>query len=678
MDRSVHQRDRPDTSDVESIDSRNDESNSIIIEREIPRFRDADLVVREYADAFINVEDRLVFLENKVRRLEGREAPLSDPRDESKRPQALPKLNRTKWSEFKHQFAGEKTLYAIDVLDGPARYWYQFKDDESRRKRFTSAKEAMSMEEIKPTNESDQSYPREMPSRIRINSVPILTILEDIIPNLSKKIGSVIMLRPYKALVHYEKPIREVFEELTKKWAEVDAASESAPSGDVQVSEEVEPKVNDATENVNMGQKSKDLSDSLEAYRDLRCLIEFIDRDIRPTIDYYASGSATKVRFLDLWYLFTPGELVYEPMKHKTEQKSVREAQPESGGKAEQAQRTQTVYKFTRSVGARPFLEGSSDKNPPASIRDKFDFFGLALYYIDFQGSDFGPLLRVATIWPFEGEVDITSLDVYPLKYAPDNAQIQERLIQRGSKYRSLTVVRHMEYNGPTYSHGVLGDTTNAEKGYDKPKQHENIQARVVVDVKTAYIQTQWHHYIRQVPIDLAEEPRTMKEDYPAIVWKDRDMKEKEDVMIIEDIFNDDFVDKNIRSDYISKDSFLKRWMEATDGKRLGGDDLTDDLLVLLPNLIPGYVLRNREFVMLNIEHLLEIRPDLDGFNNLQLRPGQKEMVQALVNTHFRDRAAILNQKPTDKKPNEYIPDVDIVEGKGKGLVILLHGAPGV
>ena len=678
MERTPHERDRRYSSDVEIIGSPLDENPPPIVDLEPERLRDADIIVRDYADVVTNVEERLAWLENKVRRLEGRETPLVNPADAYKRKPAVPKLNRAPWSEFKHRIAGQWIVYAIDVLEGPARYWYQFKDDESRRKRFLSAEKGVLVDDNKSADELDHAYPREMPSRISINSLPVQHILEEIIPNVSKNGPPPTMLRPYKALVRYEKQIREVFEELAKKWAELDTRSESAPPGDAQVSEETKSKADGDAENAGSVEKPEDLSDSLEAYRDLRCLIEFIDQDIRPTIDYFTSGSASKVRFLDLWFLFTPGELVYEPMKHKTEQKTVREAQPESGGKAEQAQRTQTIYKFTRSVGARPFLNGGHDKNPPTTLRDKYDFFGLALYYIDFQGADFGPLLRVATIWPFEGLVDITSLDVYPLKYAPDSAQIQERLVERGHKYRSLTVVRHMEYNGPTYSHGVLGDATNSEKGYEKPKQHENVQARVVVDVKTAYIQTQWHHYIRQVPIDLAEEPRTMNEDYQGFIWKDRDMTEKDDIpLLVSKILNDDFVDKNIRTDYISKDPFLKRWSEAGERKPFGADDLTDDLLVLLPNLIPGYVLRNREFVMLNIEHLLEIRPDLDGFNNLQLRAGQKEMVQALVNTHFRDRAAILNQKP-DKKRNEYIPDVDIVEGKGKGLVILLHGAPGV
>ena len=168
-----------------------------------------------------------------------------------------------------------------------------------------------------------------------------------------------------------------------------------------------------------------------------------------------------------------------------------------------------------------------------------------------------------------------------------------------------------------------------------------------------------------------------MREDYPRLLWKDREMREMEG-KLDDEIFNDDFVDREMRASYIHKDPFLSKWLEDDESKKFGAEDLTDDLLMLLPNLLPGYVLRNREFVMLNIDYLREIRPDLDGFDNLQLREGQKEMVQALVNTHFRDKATDLAQQLRGRKDDEYIPDVDIVEGKGKGLVILLHGAPGV
>lgn len=63
--------------------------------------------------------------------------------------------------------------------------------------------------------------------------------------------------------------------------------------------------------------------------------------------------------------------------------------------------------------------------------------------------------------------------------------------------------------------------------------------------------------------------------------------------------------------------------------------------------------------------------PEQDNFQKLVLPEGHQDIVQALVETHFKDPAR-------DTKKPEVQHNVDLVRGKGKGLIILLHGAPGV
>jgi hypothetical protein len=62
-----------------------------------------------------------------------------------------------------------------------------------------------------------------------------------------------------------------------------------------------------------------------------------------------------------------------------------------------------------------------------------------------------------------------------------------------------------------------------------------------------------------------------------------------------------------------------------------------------------------------------------DGFDKLVLPSGHKKIVRALVKTHAKRAASMTS--------NSTIPlrrDFDIVKGKGRGLIILLHGAPGM
>lgn len=66
-----------------------------------------------------------------------------------------------------------------------------------------------------------------------------------------------------------------------------------------------------------------------------------------------------------------------------------------------------------------------------------------------------------------------------------------------------------------------------------------------------------------------------------------------------------------------------------------------------------------------------DIKPYRDGFKDLKLPGKHKNMVSSLVHNHFRNKKADLNDR-------EASHDSDIVRGKGKGLIVLLHGAVSV
>jgi SpoVK/Ycf46/Vps4 family AAA+-type ATPase len=57
------------------------------------------------------------------------------------------------------------------------------------------------------------------------------------------------------------------------------------------------------------------------------------------------------------------------------------------------------------------------------------------------------------------------------------------------------------------------------------------------------------------------------------------------------------------------------------------------------------------------------------GFNELVLPRGHKDMLAALVTNHTSGRQR--------RQPRAGGPAIDVVQSKGRGLVILLHGPPG-
>ena len=64
-----------------------------------------------------------------------------------------------------------------------------------------------------------------------------------------------------------------------------------------------------------------------------------------------------------------------------------------------------------------------------------------------------------------------------------------------------------------------------------------------------------------------------------------------------------------------------------------------------------------------------------DGFSDLVLPEDHKQIVRALVKTHARGPRSTSSNKTENMLPHR---EIDLVKGKGKGLIILLHGVPGV
>ncbi|KAG5656905.1 hypothetical protein KAF25_011074, partial [Fusarium avenaceum] len=103
--------------------------------------------------------------------------------------------------------------------------------------------------------------------------------------------------------------------------------------------------------------------------------------------------------------------------------------------------------------------------------------------------------------------------------------------------------------------------------------------------------------------------------------------------------------------------------IEATEDENY----ITDDERLIISYRVFGFILRSRKWAKLDLTYLGPMRGQ-NTFDLLVLPPGHREMVESLVTQHFLNKASSYDE--TD--------EVDIVCGKGKGLILLLHGAPGV
>lgn len=94
---------------------------------------------------------------------------------------------------------------------------------------------------------------------------------------------------------------------------------------------------------------------------------------------------------------------------------------------------------------------------------------------------------------------------------------------------------------------------------------------------------------------------------------------------------------------------------------------LTDEQCLLATPLVRGFSFTEKKFLEFFIDKITPIEWNTRCFQQLVLPEDKKELVQALVDEHTR--------RTTDPKSAGFD---DIVKGKGRGLILVLHGPPGV
>ncbi|KAL8300874.1 hypothetical protein RB597_009389 [Gaeumannomyces tritici] len=649
--------------------------------------------------------------------LEGKERPDEGMQTDAVEPPPVPEvvqpqLKRLDWVDFKSLAnADEDLAYPISILMGEPEVGEELRG--SRRVYGFSGQ--VRKRDIAPDSKPSSSMlpgRMQLPERARIHSKALLHIL-GIISGWATRSHPVVLIRPFKALAYHERALRNWCTALEKKFetapetstdvpAAVESTANDPPKDDVapealekgsgQVSADVTGssenpasargeslKEKDETGHDSDTDTDSDMGSGLDpeldkvakspmALEHLKCLLSFVDSDISVKKAYLKSPDCRKVFFSDLWHLFRPGMEV-------------------TGSDGRQAYRVIDVTSAKHRVAPRWerwYSDlGESKKTPP---------FRITCVYIDFDGKSLGPVPKVFNFRKFEGEVDITSLEVYPLRFhpakradftdsewekleaLPASERHRQRLVRRGAKFLRVAGVKHMYYAGPTL------------------EARDEVESPVVIDFETAFSVDD--------PALLLTKPelKTMVGNPEA---KDSDKDAAGESCMAEccrrEVVSDDSdVDKKQREDYVNS---LLPDAGAVDEQpsiaiiprplkelRTGRDSylVSDDELVIMSHRVFGFVLRSRKWAKLDLSHLTDIHlptaeegKDQQGeagdkksstaFDRLVLEEWHRPMILSLIAQHFRDKSMVGQRE-----------EFDIVKGKGKGLILLLHGAPGV
>ncbi|EGP83924.1 uncharacterized protein MYCGRDRAFT_87870 [Zymoseptoria tritici IPO323] len=287
--------------------------------------------------------------------------------------------------------------------------------------------------------------------------------------------------------------------------------------------------------------------------------------------------------------------------------------------------------------------------------------------YVECDGTRFGYGDFEAEIDGFKGPKKISSLPIYPLKYHPDVKAVKEKIIARGRRFVEMHGIKYMFHKGMAF--------------HKKKKQvlRISINGRVMVDPQT----------FRRINPNYPVSPifKRSQDDLESDSDEDDGCNccESDDEAAVQG----DTHRSNTHDGGDDAPKYKYRWEKDKDGDEqyvavevdADGDELhvqpavqeleysssqrrtyTDEELLLTSPVVLGFSFNEKLWVEFTISGLKDITYNDQAFDSLVLPGDQKSTVRALVESHKYHAAQTID---------------DVVQGKGRGLVFVLHGPPG-
>jgi hypothetical protein len=494
------------------------------------------------------MEDRMRRVEKRLAALEaeGNVEPENNDEDTqsvtSEKSPVVPRVNPVPWANFKLDLSlTPQEICAIDVLvEEPII----IRKSDRLGRPIASVAPGLPKQEASLALESEGQEKKEasassttrvsaFPERIRINSIPIIRILEKIHgATLTDDDSPVLIYRPFRPLVFYETEIRDWLDNLKVRWGEEEPT--------VQGSQSLE---HDA---------QLDTSESQQAFMDLRCLVGFLDEYISPRVQFIRGNNCQKIFFEDVWHLFRPGDIVMTSANRR---------------------QAYQVYKVT-GPQHRPTIVDAGRPTVPGWVRPN----PVRIYcvYIDYDGRFLGPVREQFEIAQYEGERDITSLPVFPIRFARET-DLRQTLIAQGKLFLDVCAVRNMHCTG------VALESQN------------EIDSQVVIDIEEAIVKNKaWAPEIQELLGDDNEIKDEDDETFPNCIEECCANETSYTGLHVNKARRDNFVRGGSRSQvtgFPSPAVSLCRLRDTT-----GSNTLSEEELMLLPHRVFAFVLRSRRW----------------------------------------------------------------------------------
>ncbi|KAI8962532.1 P-loop containing nucleoside triphosphate hydrolase protein [Daldinia sp. FL1419] len=575
------------------------------------------------------VEDRILDIEKKLRKILNEPEAQSDGKSSASIPPSKEVINELTWSEYGvkadlYQKTKPSNWLHVAELDSTPRPVIEVLIEEPR---YDLVRRTEKIE--LPGEQHDQSIPGEVenldnqsvsnhmnritsatsreklgtPHRIRIRSPVLLKVLKEV-TGLETVIGQhhhkLVFFKPFKLLVEYTDKLQDHLERISSK-------------------------AFTSNEHQNVPKETE----TDEARTHLGLLCDAMDKYLKPKINmrHRRGHFRQRISFDDLWYIFKTGIEVRTTGKSQVQ-----------------------LYRILKVTGGRDVISPWRDaptNHASAKLKEvgySTGAFVIECFYMHFDGKQYGPVNQTFQISKFDGEREITSFPVIPLDIEDGSDSLRRELLERGRKFAELSnpvKTAHKLYNGLTLD-----------------KRPEQVESEVIIDFKLSFVEKSENKPEIGVENLVDDDPRELSDLTSYCPFCNVAGCCGNDVT-----YEDYEVDEKDRNEFRNQKRSILNATWAV-------DQLTDDQMVLLPPKVFGFVLHTRRWATFDIDLLREVEYK-NSWKNLVIKDSIKDTILALVEYH---------QKPHNQEPHSggMLLPVDLVQGKGKGLTILLHGEPGV
>jgi hypothetical protein len=360
----------------------------------------------------------------------------------------------------------------------------------------------------------------------------------------------------------------------------------------------------------------------------LRVMVKYLDKDYAETKkNLYPLLENGMITFDLMWALYKPNSIAYSSTYGDSEEPR--------------------AFKIDFATKESHFMRGT--------------WYTVEGRYLEYDGKTFGMGTTHCEITSFQGVRKITSLDCYPIQYHQEAEKLKTKLIERGKQFVALQGMNYRHHKGMAYAKRkkqVLKIHIDGRIMVD-PAIHRRINPNYPVSVvKPKDDGVNVDDDDDNCGCDSSSESEADGNDQPTPSDETIQVTEKKKFKVVKLSTG-----QNIIVEVNSKDDVdASHKTEPLPGEKRSKHEFTEEELLIASPVVLGFAFSEKLWLEFTVSGISDVVFNDQAFESLVLPENHKSIVKALVSSH-----AFHAHRNID----------DIISGKGRGLVAVLHGPPG-